>query len=111
MARLAVPIKFKRLHEKAVIPQYQSHGAACVDLVATEIEYIDENKVIVKFGFAAEVPEGYKVNIQPRSSFTHKSWFMANTPGCIDSDYRGEWMAKFEAVPVSVKINQHGIPY
>ena|SRR5688572_17281216 len=101
--RLAVPIKFKRIHKDAVIPQYQTQGAACVDLVATEVEYTEENKVLVKFGFAGQIPEGYKVFIAPRSSFTHKSWFMANSPGQIDSDYRGEWMAKFEAIPVGVK--------
>jgi dUTP pyrophosphatase len=101
--RLAVPIKFKRLHKNAVIPQYATTGSACVDLVATEIDYIDENKVTVKFGFSAEIPESYKVNIQPRSSFTHKSWIMANSPGQVDSDYRGEWMTKFEAIPVGQK--------
>lgn len=99
--RLAVPIKFKRLHEKAVIPQYATPGSACVDLVATEIIYEDENKVTVKFGFATQIAEGYKVIIQPRSSFSHKSWIMANSPGQIDSDYRGEWMAKFEAIPIA----------
>lgn len=107
--RLAVPIKFKRIHKDAVIPQYQTQGAACVDLVATEVEYIEENKVLVKFGFAGQIPEGYKVFIAPRSSFTHKSWFMANSPGQIDSDYRGEWMAKFEAIPVA--INPEGGMY
>jgi dUTP pyrophosphatase len=104
--RLAVPIKFKKLHDDAVIPQHQTPGSACVDLVATEVEYIEENKVVVKFGFSGEIPEGYKVFIAPRSSFTHKSWFMANSPGQIDSDYRGEWMAKFEAVPIGVKNEQ-----
>jgi dUTP pyrophosphatase len=107
--RLAVPIKFKRMHENAVIPQYATPGSACVDLVATEIIYEDENKVTVKFGFAAQIPEGYKVFIAPRSSFTHKSWFMANSPGQIDSDYRGEWMAKFEAVPVGLRDGMNTI--
>jgi len=104
MQRLAVPIKFKKLHKDAVVPEYATPGSACVDLVATEIEHIDENKVIVKFGFATEIKEGYKVIFQPRSSFTHKSWIMAYSPAQIDGDYRGEWMAKFEAIPVGVKL-------
>lgn len=109
--RLAVPIKFKKLHKNAVIPEYQSDGAACVDLVATEIEYIDENKAIVKFGFASEIPPGYKVILKPRSSFSHKGWVMQNTPGTIDHDYRGEWIAKFEAIPVGLKLNTTtGVP-
>jgi dUTP pyrophosphatase len=73
-----------------------------VDLVATEIEYLEENKVIVKYGFSTEIPEGYKVFIMPRSSFTHKGWAMQNSPGVVDSDYRGEWMSKFEAIPVGL---------
>lgn len=100
--RLAVPIKFKKLHQDAVIPNYATPGSACVDLVATEIIYEEENKVTVKFGFAAEIAEGYKVLLQPRSSFTHKSWIMANSPGVVDSDYRGEWIAKFEALPIGI---------
>lgn len=101
--RLAVPIKFQRLHDDAVIPKHATPGSACVDLVATDIEYVDENKVVVKYGFATEIPEEYKVFVMPRSSFTHKGWVMQNSPGVIDSDYRGEWMSKFEAIPVGVK--------
>lgn len=101
--RLAVPIKFQRLHDDAVIPKYATPGSACVDLVATDIEYVDENKVVVKYGFATEIPEEYKVFVMPRSSFTHKGWVMQNSPGVVDSDYRGEWMSKFEAIPVGVK--------
>lgn len=101
--RLAVPIKFQRLHDDAVIPKHATPGSACVDLVATDIEYVEENKVVVKYGFATEIPEGYKVFVMPRSSFTHKGWIMQNSPGVIDSDYRGEWMSKFEAIPVGVK--------
>lgn len=101
--RLAVPIKFKKLHDDAVIPKHATPGSACVDLVATDIEYVEENKVVVKYGFATEIPEGYKVFVMPRSSFTHKGWVIQNSPGVIDSDYRGEWMSKFEAIPVGVK--------
>lgn len=95
---------FKKLHKNAVIPEYQTAGAACFDLTITEIEYVEENKVIVKYGLASAIPEGFKVVIQPRSSFTHKSWIMANSPAQIDSDYRGEWMSKFEAIPIGVQI-------
>lgn len=103
--RLAVPIKLKKLNDKALIPKYMTQGAAAMDLIATEIEYIDENKVTVKFGFASEFSDQYKILLTPRSSFTFKSWIMANSPGIIDSDYRGEWMARFEAVPVGIKID------
>lgn len=101
MKRLTVPIKFKKLHPKAVIPEYQTEGAACVDLVATEINYIgqSEDKIEVKFGFATDIPPHYKVILVPRSGFTHKDWVMQNSPAQIDSDYRGEWKCKFQAIP------------
>lgn len=108
--KLAVPLKFKRLHDKAVVPQYQTDGAACVDLVVTEVNQIDEDKVELKFGFAAEIPEGYKVFLMPRSSFTHKGWVMQNSPGVIDSDYRGEWKIRFQAIPINVYIDNYNDP-
>lgn len=106
---LTVPIKIKKVHKDAKIPKYMTEGAACFDLVATEIEYLDPNKVIVKFGIAVEVPVGYKLVLQPRSSFTHKSWVMANSPGQIDNDYRGEIMNRFEAIPIDQYINSNKI--
>lgn len=96
-----IDIKFKRIHKNAVIPKQESKGAACMDLVITEIEQLDEEKVIVKFGFATAIPEGFKVVMAPRSSFTHKGWILANSPCQIDSDYRGEWIAKFDAIPIN----------
>jgi len=109
--RLAVPIRYKIISKKFVLPKHATHGSACVDLVATEVEHIDENHVVVKYGFATEVPDGYKVYLTPRSSFCHKGWVMQNSPGVVDSDYRGEWMSKFEAIPQAVKLNELGQPY
>jgi dUTP pyrophosphatase len=94
-----IPIKFKKLHKDAVIPEYKTEGAACVDLVITEIKHEATNLVTVKFGFATNIPVGYRIDLQPRSSFSHKGWIMANSPGKIDSDYTGEWQVKFEAIP------------
>lgn len=112
MKRLAVPVKFKKLHEKAVIPQYQTDGAACVDLVVTEVNYVgqSEDKIELKFGFATEIPPGYKVFLMPRSSFTHKGWVMQNSPGVIDHDYRGEWKVRFQAIPIDVYLDDAGHP-
>lgn len=108
MKRLSIPIEFKQLHEKAVLPKYQTPGACCVDLVATEIRYIDEDKVEVRYGFAYEIDPHYKLTIQPRSSFGHKGWIMQNSPAQLDSDYRGEAMSKFQAIPVSAKLDEYG---
>lgn len=107
---LVVTLKFKKFHKDAVIPQFKTLGAACLDLVATDIEYLDENKVVVSYGFGTDIPVGYKVMLMPRSSFSHNDWVMANSPGIIDPDYRGEWKTKFDAIPVGVKLDPYGQP-
>lgn len=103
-----IKVKFKKLHPNAVIPKFMTTGAACADLVATEVFYDDEDKVTVKFGFSTEIPEGYKMCIAPRSSFNHKNWIQANSPGQVDSDFRGEWLAKYQAIPVGVNQKMSG---
>lgn len=94
-----ITLKIKKLHPNAVIPKYANNHAACFDLTVTEIEYIPYGKAIIKFGIAVEVPEGYKLVIVPRSSFTHKGYVMVNSPGQVDSDYRGELQMRIEAIP------------
>lgn len=91
-------IKIKKLHPQAKIPLKATKDAACADVYATEIihEHNAEYNVTVKLGFSTEIPKGYKGIIVPRSSFTQQSWVMQNSPAQIDSDYRGEWMIKFE---------------
>ena len=92
-------IKFKKLHPNTVLPKLATPGSACVDLVATEVITEGLGKVTIKFGFATEIPQGYKICIAPRSSFSHKGWVLGNHLGIIDCDYRGEWMAKFQSIP------------
>ena len=100
-----ININIKKLHKDAVIPKITTIGAACKDVVATEIitDSLNNRFVTVKLGFSTEIPEGYKMCIAPRSSFTQKGWIMQNSPAQIDSDYRGEWMIKFEGLVVPIK--------
>lgn len=97
-----VDVKIKRIREGAVIPQYQTKGAACFDLVANMIERVGKGKYKIYFGIACEIPEGCKINIVPRSSFTLKGFVQANSPGQVDSDYRGELMWFIQAIPNDV---------
>ena len=87
-----VPLKIKRLHPDAVIPAYQSEGAAGFDLHAVEsVEAPSGKTVMVKTGLSVEVPPGYELQIRPRSGVSLKTGLMVkNSPGTIDSDYRGE---------------------
>lgn len=96
-------IRFTKLDEKAVVPRYGDSGAACFDLTVTRIDHFGDNKAVLHFGLAVEIPEGYKLLLVPRSSFTHKGWLMANAPGQIDASYRGELQMRLEAIPTVIE--------
>lgn len=89
-------VKIKKLDENAVIPKYESLGAAAVDLVATSKCYDDLGNVVYGTGLAFEIPDGYAGFIYPRSSLSKYDLSLANSVGVVDSDYRGEVMLKFK---------------
>jgi dUTP pyrophosphatase len=78
----------------AVIPEYKTAGAAGADLCAllNEPLTIPAGKfAMVPTGLFFEIPEGYEVQVRPRSGLAAKNGVtVLNTPGTIDSDYRGE---------------------
>lgn len=90
-------VKFKKINEKAVIPMKGSEEAACYDVYATSVK-IDERVVTYGIGWAMQIPKGWKCVIVPRSNMTRYNWAMVNSPGQIDSDYRGEVMMKLTCV-------------
>lgn len=98
-------VKLKKLHENAQIPLLATEGSACNDLVAVGIESKQNDKVTVRTGLSMEIPFGYKLCIVPRSSLSHSGWVIANSPCQIDSDYRGEIVVNFQAIPDA--INQY----
>jgi dUTP pyrophosphatase len=81
-----------QLMEKAVAPQYQSAGAAGMDLCSTEsFELKPLERHSVSTGIKISLPEGYEAQVRPRSGLALKHGIsMVNSPGTIDSDYRGE---------------------
>lgn len=85
-------VKIKRLHPDAVIPKYATPGAAGFDLVAIETVTIRPGEtLLVKTGIAVEIPQGYELQVRPRSGTSLKTPLrVANAPGTVDSDYRGE---------------------
>lgn len=80
--------------EGAVIPEYKTAGAAGADICAfvKEPVTIPAGKyAMVPTGLFFEIPMGYEVQIRPRSGLAAKNGVtVLNTPGTIDSDYRGE---------------------
>ncbi|WP_422388004.1 dUTP diphosphatase [Brevibacillus borstelensis] len=87
-----LPVKVKRMHPDAVIPQYATAGAAGFDLVAVEDVVIAPGETVkVRTGLAFELPPGYELQIRPRSGVSAKTKLrVANAPGTVDADFRGE---------------------
>ena len=78
----------------AVIPEYKTKGAAGADLCAlldAPLTISAGKFAMVPTGLFFEIPEGYEVQVRPRSGLAAKNGItVLNTPGTIDSDYRGE---------------------
>lgn len=74
------------------LPAYATEGAAGMDVVAAEDLLLEPGgRAAVATGFAIAVPDGYEVQVRPRSGLALKHGVTClNTPGTIDSDYRGE---------------------
>ncbi len=85
-------LKIKKLNKKAIIPAYQTKEAAGFDLHAIENAVINPGeRKLIGTGLAFEIEFGYEVQIRPRSGLAFKHAItVLNTPGTIDSDYRGE---------------------
>ncbi len=89
-----IEIKLTRLPhgEGLPLPRYASEDAAGLDVTAAEELTLEPGqRHAVATGFAIEIPRGYEVQVRPRSGLAFKNGITClNTPGTIDSDYRGE---------------------
>src|SRR5574341_314586 len=76
------------------LPRYMTPGAAGMDLLADVTEAVELGpgaRALVPTGIAVEIPSGYEAQIRPRSGLALRHGVtLLNTPGTIDSDYRGE---------------------
>jgi dUTP pyrophosphatase len=74
------------------LPAYATDGAAGMDVVSAEdLILVAGARHAVATGFAMAIPEGFEVQVRPRSGLALKHGITClNTPGTIDSDYRGE---------------------
>lgn len=81
-------------NNKAKIPEYKTKGAAGCDVCAfldSPIVLKPMERAMVPTGLFFEIPEGYEIQVRPRSGLAAKNGITClNTPGTIDSDYRGE---------------------
>ena len=98
-----VKVLIKKLDPVVKLPEYKTSGASGVDLIAFIKEPINlkpKTSALIPTGLSVAFPEDYEIQIRPRSGLAAKNNIsVLNTPGTIDSDYRGE---------IKVIIYNHG---
>ena len=94
-------VKIQKLHPDAVIPEYQTLGSAGADLISVHDVDIQPGKVkAISVGFSVAFPPTACPQVRPRSGLAaNYAVTVVNTPGTVDSDYRG---------PMKVLLINHG---
>lgn len=95
-------LKFKKLHENAVLPKHAKDGDAGMDLTMVDFEFYNSGdeyiiKHVHRYGLSVEIPAGYVGLLFPRSSICKTELTLTNCVGVIDSGYRGEIKAVFRS--------------
>lgn len=96
MSEPTTPVRIRRLpHADGLpLPSYETHGAAGMDVraaVEQSLTLARGDIALVPTGFAIEVPQGFEMQVRPRSGLAAKHGItLPNSPATIDSDYRGE---------------------
>ena len=89
-----VRVLIKKLDPKVTLPSYKTKGASGMDLIAFVKEKIvikPQTSALIPTGLSVAFSEDYEIQIRPRSGLAAKNNIsVLNTPGTIDSDYRGE---------------------
>jgi len=90
--RERVKVKIKKLHPDAIIPEYAHKTDAGADVCSLEEVILKPHETrLIKTGIAVAIPVGYEIQVRPRSGLSLKTELrIANAPGTIDADYRGE---------------------
>ena len=89
-----VKVLVKKLDKKVQLPSYKTKGSSGMDLIAfidNPIKISPNTSALISTGISIAIPEDCEIQIRPRSGLAVKSNIsVLNTPGTIDSDYRGE---------------------
>ena len=89
-----VKILIKKLHSKVKLPSYKTDGSSGMDLMAfidKPIYILPQKSELIPTGLSIAIPDNTEVQIRPRSGLAVKNNIsVLNTPGTVDSDYRGE---------------------
>lgn len=94
------------------LPQYQTKGSAGMDLAAnleSPVELKPLERTLIPTGLFMELPLGYEAQVRPRSGMAIKKGItVINTPGTIDSDYRGEIKVPIVNLSNETQVIEHG---
>ena len=89
-----VKILVKKFYKNIILPAYKTSGSSGMDLVAyikNKITIDPGKTAMIPTGIAVAIPKNYEIQIRPRSGLAAKKGIsVLNTPGTVDSDYRGE---------------------
>ena len=86
-----IKLGFKKLDPRAQLPKYAHEGDAGMDIFALEdVDLPRGVPTLIKTGLAAEIPDGYELQVRSRSGLALRGVSVENAPGTIDSKYRGE---------------------
>ena len=89
-----VKVLIKKLNSKVQLPKYKTDGSSGMDLMAfteSPVNIRPQESALIPTGITIAIPEDTEIQIRPRSGLAAKSNIsVLNTPGTIDSDYRGE---------------------
>ena len=107
---LTIPVRFVREGSRDLVPAYQTKGASGMDLradVEGEVTIPPLGRMLIPTGISVAIPPGFEGQVRPRSGLAMRSGLTClNSPGTIDSDYRGEIcviLVNFGAEPFSVR--------
>ena len=103
LLKLMVKVLIKRLDKAVKLPEYKSDGASGIDLMAfvkNSIKVKPQSSTLIPTGISLAFSNNYEIQIRPRSGLALRNNIsVLNTPGTVDSDYRGE---------IKVIIYNHG---
>ena len=112
-----ITVKVKKLShydESFDLPKYETTGAAGADVRASlgtgeQLLIRPGERVLVPTGISMEIPHGFEVQVRPRSGLSFKTGLMVlNSPGTIDSDYRGEVKIILGNLGANDEVINHG---
>lgn len=95
--RNTVNVKVWGENEEVKLPVYGKPGDACCDIYATAIDYdVEKDGYVIHTGLHFALPEGYEMQIRPRSSNTKTDLYLPNSIGTLDQGYRGELLVIYK---------------